>query len=376
MSGGDFRLTSTIVDLPTRRRHAFATAIMARQSLVIVELHHDGLTGIGEGVVPGGPWWSGESVETIKLMIDTYLAPALHNAAHLAPLPAIAAMNRAVAGNHFAKSAVEMALWDLVGQRTGVPLAELLGGAHRRQMPIIWALSAADDDGAQMLAEAEQRSGEGFGGFKFKMGAREVSDDVDRVIRICEKLPEHATVVVDPNGSWDEIDAAWALGRLAGEGVSIAEQPVAGWNLGALARLRGQPSTAALTIMADESAQSDHDIVELIRTEAVSAVSIKIPKGAGIAAAAAMAATAVAGGVALYGGSTLESSIGAAASAALYATWPSMLGCELVGPLLLGDEVVTTPLTYQHGSLQLPTGAGLGVTLDKDKLNFYARQDD
>jgi muconate cycloisomerase len=137
-----------------------------------------------------------------------------------------------------------------------------------------------------------------------------------------------------------------------------------------LARLR---AASGLIIMADESAQSGHDIIELARHDAAAAVSVKIPKAAGIGQAAAMAETAAAAGVLVYGGSTLESSIGAAASAQLYATWPAMLGCELVGPLLLADEIVTEPLRYTRGRLTVPPGPGLGVSLDHDKVRFYAR---
>jgi muconate cycloisomerase len=87
-----------------------------------------------------------------------------------------------------------------------------------------------------------------------------------------------------------------------------------------------------------------------------------------------MASIGVAGGIDLYGGSTLESSVGAAASVQVYSTWPDVIGCELVGPLLLLEDVVTAPLRYQDGQLTVPVGPGLGVELDEDAVTFHARR--
>src|SRR3546814_6007302 len=62
---------TTIVDLPIRRAHQFAKAKISSQAFLIVEIETEsGITGLGEGATPGGPWWSGDSIETMKVMID------------------------------------------------------------------------------------------------------------------------------------------------------------------------------------------------------------------------------------------------------------------------------------------------------------------
>src|ERR1700680_3288008 len=69
---------STIVDIPTVRRHDLSSRSVTAQSYVIVELRwENGVEGIGEAATLGGPRWSEESVESIKSTIDTYLAPAV-----------------------------------------------------------------------------------------------------------------------------------------------------------------------------------------------------------------------------------------------------------------------------------------------------------
>jgi L-alanine-DL-glutamate epimerase-like enolase superfamily enzyme len=72
----------------------------------------------------------------------------------------------------------------------------------------------------------------------------------------------------------------------------------------------------------------------------------------------------------------LEGPVGTAASAHLFASLPRLrFGCELVGPLLLSDSVTTAPLHYEAGQLRVPTGPGIGVQLDHDKVGRYRRRD-
>lgn len=358
-----------IVDLPMRRSHGFSTTSMSTQSIVLVRIRDsDGAQGIGEGVTPG-PWWSGESVESIKLMIDRCLAPAVSELSDATPHAALRAMDRRLAHNRFAKAAVEMALWDLLGQHSGLSVATLLGGRSHQTLPITWALSA--EDTPSVIEEAETRAAQGFRGFKFKMGAGPAAVDVARVAAIRNKLPTDVTTVADPNGAWDEHTATTSIDALAAAGIDIVEQPVPGWNRIAMRRLRGR---GGVRLMADEGAQTPHDMIGIVTEEAADSVSLKLPKAGGLAQAVAMANIGAAAGIDLYGGSTLESSVGAAASAQVYSTWPDVIGCELVGPLLLVEDIVCTPLDYQGGDLTVPAGPGLGVQLDEDAVNFHTRQ--
>src|SRR3712207_3262960 len=100
---------------------------MDQQSHVLVRIRtEEGLEGIGEGVTAGGPWWGGESVETMKVVIDTYLAPVLVREEATRTEYLLEKMDRVAAGNQFAKAAIEMACHDLLGKSLGVPLHDLL----------------------------------------------------------------------------------------------------------------------------------------------------------------------------------------------------------------------------------------------------------
>ena len=120
---------STIVDVPTVRKHKLSSLSVTAQSYVIVELRlANGVTGIGEAATLGGPRWSEESVESIKATIDTYLAPALIGSAANRFVAARARMDEAAKRNNAAKSAIESALFDAVGKTLNVPAVQLLGG--------------------------------------------------------------------------------------------------------------------------------------------------------------------------------------------------------------------------------------------------------
>lgn len=78
-------------------------------------------------------------------------------------------------------------------------------------------------------------------------------------------------------------------------------------------------------------------------------------------------------GIELYGGTMLEGPIGTAASAHVFSTYPSLnFDTELFGPLLLTEDILARPLDYSNFGLSVPTGPGLGIEVDRDKIYHYA----
>ncbi|HEX3591396.1 MAG TPA: muconate cycloisomerase family protein [Pseudonocardiaceae bacterium] len=374
MTGGTSiqSIGTTLVDVPLRRPHRVATQSIAAQSMVLVRVRtSDGVEGIGEAVVPGGPWWGGESVEGMQALIDRYLAPLLHGQDARRVGYLAHSLDRAIGGGQFAKAGVEMALWDALGKYHGVPLYDLLGGLHRDAVPVTWALGA--DPVAEVVAEARARqASHGHTSFKLKMGAGDPAADVARVTHIAAELADQASVRVDLNGSWDELTARRLLPALQDAGIDMVEQPVAAWNLAALADLTGR---LTIPIMADESLRGPHDASTLIRQRAADVFAVKLAKLGGVAALRDTVAVAQTAGVPCHGGTTIESSIGTAAAAHVYcATGGVTAGSELFGPLLLADDLVKDPVRYESGQVSPPSGPGLGVTLDEEQVARYTRR--
>jgi muconate cycloisomerase len=365
-------IKSTIVDVPTVRKHKLSSLSVTAQSYVIVELRlGNGVIGIGEAATLGGPRWSEESVESIKATIDTYLAPALIGSAADRFEAARVRMDEAAKRNNAAKGAIDSALFDAVGKTLGVPAVQLLGGAVRESVPVLWTLASGDP--AQEIDEAERKIAAGLHNtFKVKIGAQTPDADMARMRRLADALQGRASLIVDANQAWDETTALRCLPILAEIGVTLIEQPLPAWNLPGMARLR---TRSTVPLMADECVFSTHDMLDVARAGAADVVSLKLVKHGGLLAMREVASVARSAGIGLYGGCLLESSIGAAAHLQVFAGLRDLAwGCEHFGPQILTGDLVTEPLRFADFHIHLPNGPGLGVTLDPEQLRRYARQ--
>jgi muconate cycloisomerase len=364
-------IRSTIVDVPTVRRHELSSVSVTAQSYVIVELRlANGVAGIGEAATLGGPRWSEESVESIKSAVDAYLAPALIGAPANRFEAARTRMEAAAKRNNAAKAAIESALFDAVGKTLGVPAVQLLGGAVRESLPVLWTLASGDP--AQEIEEAERKlAARLHNTFKVKIGAQTPEADIARLSSLARALTDRASLIVDANQAWDETTALRYLPVLAELGVRLVEQPLPAWNLAGMARLRAR---STVPLMADECVFSAHDMLDVVRTGAADVVSLKLVKHGGLLATRNVAAVAEAAGIGLYGGCLLESSIGAAAHLQVFGGLRELAwGCEHFGPQILVEDLVEQPLRFADFQIHLPPGPGLGVTLDQKKLRRYAR---
>jgi muconate cycloisomerase len=378
MSSGMHLPTSTLaveavdtflVDLPTVRPHLLSVATMRAQTLMIVKvLSSDGIAGIGEGTTIGGLSYGAESPEGMKLTIDRYIAPILKNSDPARVQETMAAIRKSVKGNNFAKCAVETALLDAWGKRVGLPVSELVGGRVRDSLPVAWTLASGkteiDIAEAESMLERKRHKV-----FKLKIGLRSIEEDVAHVAAVKRALGGAASVRVDVNMAWNEVEANKGLAGLEDAGCDLAEQPVE--SPAALARLA---SRFAIPIMADESLQGPETAFALARIGAADVFNVKIAQSGGLYAASRVAAIADAASIGLYGGTMLEGTIGTVAGAQLFSTFPKLAwGTELFGPLLMTEEITAEPLQYQNFELVVPTRPGLGVALDEDRLRFFQR---
>ncbi|HUD28428.1 MAG TPA: muconate/chloromuconate family cycloisomerase [Novosphingobium sp.] len=366
------RVETFIVDVPTIRPHVLAMATMHSQAMVIVRLTDaDGIEGVGEGTTIGGLSYGEESPESIKSAIDTYIIPVLKTCDIARVGATMAKVAACVRGNHFAKCAVETALLDMAGKRLGVPVSELIGGGRVRDaLPVAWTLASGDT--ARDIAEGEEMLGlRRHRIFKLKIGKRDVRDDVAHVGAICKALGSRASVRVDVNQNWSEAQAKLGMAMLADVGCDLVEQPIAGDDIAAMARLA---ATQAVPLMADEALHGPRTALRIAAAGAAGVFALKIAQSGGMFATAEVAAIGTAAGIGLYGGTMLEGGVGTIASAHVFATVPDLAwGTELFGPLLQVEEILAEPLGYADFSLAVPTRPGLGIALDEDKIAFFRR---
>ena len=283
---------------------------------------------------------------------------------------AIQLVDKLVKGNRIAKAAVEIALWDGLGKRLGVSVAQLFGGAVHERLPVAWTLASgnSETDIAEALQMIETRR---HNIFKLKIGKRDVKDDVAHVARIKQAVGDAASVRVDVNTAWSLQDARWGLKGLQDAGCELVEQPVPARYRRAMAELAAGYEIA---VMADEALNGPEDALEVAASKAADVFAVKVAQSGGLKRASEVIAIAQAAGVGLYGGTMLETGLGTAAALQLFATIERLdWGTEFFGPLLLTDEILANPIAYRDFCVEIPKGVGIGATLDADKIAFFRR---
>jgi muconate cycloisomerase len=365
------QIETTILDIPTIRGHVLSMATMRTQTAVLVKVRFsDGSEGWGEGTTIGGLSYGAESPESIRSAIDAYIAPALVGRDGSDVNGAIQLVDRLVKGNRIAKAAVEIALWDGLGRRLGVSVAQLFGGAVHKRLPVAWTLASGNSD--TDIAEAEEMIATGRHNiFKLKIGKREVAEDVAHVARIKKTVGDAASIRVDVNQAWSLAEARRGLKGLQDAGCELVEQPVAARFRKAMGELTRDYEIA---VMADEALNGPEDALALAGCAGADVFAVKVAQSGGLKRASEVLAIGQAAGLGLYGGTMLETGFGTAAALQLFATVETFdWGTELFGPLLLTEDILAEPLVYRDFSVGIPTGPGLGVTVDPDKIAFYRR---
>lgn len=374
-----------MVRLPTRRDHNWASKMNSPIGRVaIVELSTDeGVTGWGEA--PAGATWGGaamryygETPETVRHIVTDYLAPAVDGCDPVRPAVLHARMDAAVKGHPYAKAAIDMACYDAAGRALGVPVADLLGGRLRPGIELAHSLGIMDLD--RCYAEAEQAVAEGARTIKCKTGL-DPERDVTLVRELRRLAGADVKIRVDANEGYGSVAQAIAVTRRQEEyDLLLCEQPVAGAaNLARVARAIASP------VMADESAWTVQDILELDQLNAAACFSCYVTKPGGLFRARQQAEVAAALGMPHDIGGSIETGIGNAANLALAvsmpnATLPSVCPVSKPagtdGPLIAGiyytDDLITEPFRFADGLVIAPDGPGLGIEIDRAKLERYA----
>lgn len=360
------RVLAQRLDIPFSQPIRMSFGTLDRLNLLLVRLTDDsGVEGVGEATIMGGPYWGGESIEGVEAAVVKYLGPQLVGQRFGGLEEFSYRLARLVKGNAAARSALEMAAFDLVGKKLGVSVSALLGGRCRDHLDVAWTLSTGSEEGDIAEGERAIRS-RGHKRFKLKFGAGDPDAELMRIAGIAEAFRGRASVILDINQGWDLSAALRYFPVLEESGVECIEQPLAASDLHGAARLR---SSSFMEIIADEVLTDLRCTFEVASANAASAVSLKPNRDGGLIAAKRVAIVASAAGLKIYGGTALESSLGTAASAHIYASLPSLqLGTELFGPLRLQADVVKAPLLPENGQLEVPTGVGLGVVLDEDLI--------
>jgi len=272
--------------------------------------------------------------------------------------------------------ALEIACLDIQGKAAGVPLNQLLGGKVRDRVPMIAYLfwrydrpGGGDDSRAEDMAEfcVELHETLGVEAMKLKAGVLDPMEEA-RVLELCrERLGDKFGLRIDPNGVWSVATAVRVGRQLEGLGLEYFEDPA--WGLEGMRAVRRQVRIPLATNMYPNKFD---DLGPAIRMNAVDIVLTDLhywegPRGVKDLCAVCRTFNL---GVAMHSGA--EFGVELAAMLHTASTIPQMkFAGDAHYHYLEDDIIVGGKMAYQNGAIAVPTGPGLGVELDEEKMSRY-----
>lgn len=374
-------VTVRVVELPVRLQRTFSSGSydtgpsgVLLGKPIFVTVHAEGVKGYGQirAISPGH--FLHDTAESMVSAIRDVYAPLLIGR-RITDLEAISEILASrLPGNPAARAAVDIALHDALGKALNTPVHVLLGGCSQPELDLEWSVSLADDVGV-MIDEARGAvdtfgirvlclKAAGNGGWR---------QDVKNFAAVRKALGDHVVIGVDPNTGWTVGETLLAMEGMRDHGLGYVEQPVLRRDFRGLAEIRAQ--ARGIPIMADESLFTLDDAAEMARLRSVDVFCIKLYKVGGLLNARKIAALAEAHSILLNsGGLAVASQFEAAASAHFCATISrrrTFGAAEFafgVGGLADDPLVAEGAMVLKDGKVTVPTGPGLGLTLDEAAL--------
>jgi len=348
----------------TERELAYGKISVRRNVLVLID-DDSGVRGMSEVTPIPFRWGCEESVESVVAAVNLYIAPLLKGEDSTRINALLDRIGSRVGDIPYARSGICEALYDLNGKLAGIPVHRMLGGMQHGKLAASWSIAFKSEQ--EMAQEAAWAVKQGYKWVKVKIGSKNPAQDIRNVAAVREAVGPDHWIHVDANAGYTYLDAVQVLSQIDRYRPRLIEQPVAGWDLDGMSKLRRKLQSP---IMADESVRSYRDLQEVIRRGAADAVLMKLNKHGGIREAQKIAALAEAANITLYPGTHFSTSVGVAAHAQFYSTLAQPTPGDFhMGTLLYEHDVVTEPIKAQGGEVVVLATPGMGVTLDETLFN-------
>jgi len=329
---------------------------------ILVELRADGLTGYGESAVEHDPGYNYETIVTAWHILKDFVAPLVLGQ-DVVDADDFQRCVAGIRGHHLAKAGVEMALWDLLGKRDGISLKGMFGGERDK-------VEVGVSIGIQETASALVRSAEGYlkQGYKRLKIKIKPGRDVEDTSAIREAFPD-IRLQVDANSAYT-LDSSEALLPLDRLDLLLIEQPLFEDDIWDHRKLQTRLKTP---VCRDESVVSPRHARYAIEMEACRIINIKPGRVGGLSQGLEIHAMCRARNMPVWCGGMLETGVGRASNLAI----ASLPGFSLPGDISASDRYFTRDITHERftlnpdSTIDVPTGPGLGVTIDDEALQKY-----
>ncbi len=334
----------------------------ALEDLVVIIECNDGSVGYGEGAPT--PVITGETIGSMVATIE-YIKPHLLGREIEDFETILALVDKLILKNTTAKSALEIALYDLSAKAARLPLYRMLGGT---QTHFKTDITISMDEIENMIEKSLDAVALGYDCLKIKIGDDPLKD-VERVTEVYASLPQGINIRLDANQGWTAKESVALLHALEAKGIiaEFIEQPVQADDSEGLKYIKERVQTP---LLADESIFSIKDAKKLLEMQAIDYVNIKLAKTAGITQALALADLSKSFGVKCMIGCMLEGPISIAAGvhvASAKADIISMIDLDAVA--LLAEDPTEGSILFNESEIILSDDVGLGVSYTLDYTN-------
>lgn len=271
------------------------------------------------------------------------------------------AMDTALVGHSHAKTALDIACWDVFGKSVGLPVCELLGGRTNVRMPLISSIyTGTPDDMRRRVADHRER---GYLAHSVKVGEDPALDAERIAASLADKRPGEY-FIVDANGGLS-VETALRMLRLLPPGLDfVLEAPCPTWRECVSLRRRTN-----VPIIFDELAMSDANIVQLLADDAAEGIGLKVSKNGGLTPCRRHRDLCIAAGYTMSVQDTTGSDIAFAAIVHLGQTVPERYLRSILGVRdMVSIKTADGDFDLVDGRMQAPTTPGLGITPRLDVL--------
>lgn len=342
------------LDLTEPYRIAYETISSVINVFLVLETDA-GLT--GNGCAAPDLSVTGETGQSVQDILGNYAEAALRGADPLRRNRILHDLRPTMDAHPSALAAVDMALFDILGKVSGLPLWKVLGG-YRDSIATSVTIGILPEE--ETVMRAREWVAKGFASLKIK-GGRDAESDIARVLRVREAVGKEIELRFDANQGYTFEDSVRFVEGVESANLELLEQPTPKGQPDLLGRVCG---AVELPVMADESLMTLRDVFRLARKDHMDMVNIKLMKVGGISEALQIDAVARSARVESMIGCMDEAELAIAAGMHFALARPNVAYADLDGHLDLREDPTRGAVTLRNGRLYPNERPGLGFDLE------------
>ncbi len=261
---------------------------------------------------------------------------------------------------------LDMALWDLVANRVQQPLHRLLSGEQVNTKQVkVYCSTPPPTSTAKCVAGLKEK---GYNQFKIKVGYG-IEEDLNRVKEVRQAIGDNAEITIDANQSWSVSEAIEYIKAFSEFNIKFVEEPL--FALSPQADWDDLSQHVTPLLAAGENITSHEKFRSFLSSPALQVFQPDVAKWSGITASYVMGRKVLKEGRKLYP-HFMGTAVGLAASFHLLAALGGDGAVEVdANENPLRTELTNIDLSVSEGKVQLPSGAGLGISVDRELLEKF-----